>query len=363
MGLPFADVFAGRSVFVTGHTGFKGSWLSIWLHRLGAKVTGYSLAPPTDPSNFAASTLGGLLAGHYENDICESRCLETAIRQADPHVVFHLAAQPLVRRSYAAPRETFAVNVLGTATLLDAIRARDKPCVVVIVTSDKCYANREQPWGYRETDPLGGHDPYSASKAAVEIVAAAYRDSFFPPADLQRHQTPLATVRAGNVIGGGDWAKDRIVADIVRSLAAGHPVAVRNPRALRPWQHVLESLSGYLTLAAKMLGTPSPELCDAWNFGPLPGQDIPVAALVERFLAAWGKGNWTDASDPRQPFEAKVLKLSVEKSISYLGWRPVWTADEAIGRTARWYRRFYEAGATNMLDACLKDIEAYEAAC
>jgi CDP-glucose 4,6-dehydratase len=324
-------------------------------------VTGYSLASPTQPSNFTVSGLRGLLAGHHENDIRESRYLKPAIREADPDVVFHLAAQPLVRRSYVAPMETFDVNVMGTATLLDALCNRDKPCVVIVVTSDKCYANCEQPWGYREIDRLGGHDPYSASKAAAEMVAAAYRDSFFPPADLARHQTKVATARAGNVIGGGDWAEDRITVDVVRSLVAGHPVAVRNPRAIRPWQHVLESLSGYLTLAAQMLTSSAPELCDAWNFGPLPGHELSVAALVERFLAVWGKGTWTDASDPRQPFEAGVLKLNVEKSMSRLGWRPAWTADEAICRTARWYQRFHEASGTCMLDACLKDIEAYEA--
>ena len=230
---PQSQFWSGRSVLVTGHTGFKGSWLAIWLHRLGARVTGYALAPNTGPSNFAASHVEGLLAGHVEADVREAARLHQAIDEADPDVVFHLAAQSLVRTSYVEPRETFDVNVIGTATVLDAVRARGKPCVVVVITSDKCYENREQVWGYREIDPLGGHDPYSASKAAAEILVAAYRRSFFSPLQLARHGVKLATARAGNVIGGGDWAKDRIVVDAVRSLAAGEPVAVRNPKAVR----------------------------------------------------------------------------------------------------------------------------------
>jgi CDP-glucose 4,6-dehydratase len=363
MSPPFADALAGRSVFLTGHTGFKGSWLAIWLHRLGARVTGYSLAPPTQPSNFEVSRVGGLLSSHFQADLRDADRLQAAMRETNPEVVFHLAAQSLVRRSYAAPGETLAVNVMGTAAVLDAVRHLARPCVVVIVTSDKCYADRQQAEGYREIDPLGGRDPYSASKAAAEIVAAAYRDSFFPPADLARHQVSVATARAGNVIGGGDWAEDRIAVDLVRSLVAGRPVAVRNPRAVRPWQHVLEPLGGYLTLAARMVTSPSPQWCDAWNFGPLPGQELHVAGLVERFLAAWGEGSWIDAGDPRQPFETAVLKLNVEKSISRLGWRPAWTVEEAIARTARWYRRFQAAGADGMLGACLNDIKDYEAVC
>jgi CDP-glucose 4,6-dehydratase len=358
MNEPFWGALKGRSAFVTGHTGFKGSWLSIWLERLGAKVTGYGLAPPTTPSNFAASSVRELLAAHYEGDIRDARRLRAAFEAAAPDVVFHLAAQSLVRPSYAEPRETFEVNVIGTAAVLDAVRCLGKPCAVVVVSSDKCYENREQVWGYREIDPLGGHDPYSASKGAVEILVAAYRRSFFPPRHLSEHGVKLATARAGNVIGGGDWAKDRIIPDAVRCLAAGQPVPVRSPCAVRPWQHVLEPLAGYLSLAARMLECDDACLCDAWNFGPSPGQELSVAALAERFVTVWGAGSWIDASDPGQPHEAAVLRLNIDKTVSQLGWRPVWEAAEAICRTAGWYRRFYDGGGS-MLAACSNDIEAY----
>jgi CDP-glucose 4,6-dehydratase len=354
------ETFKGRSVLVTGHTGFKGSWLAIWLDRLGAKVSGYALAPPTEPNNFSASRVREILAEDVEADIRDADRLTRAIEKADPDVVFHLAAQSLVRASYTAPRETFEVNVMGAAAVLDAVRARGKPCVIVVVTSDKCYENREQVWGYRETDPLGGHDPYSASKGAVELLVACYRRSFFPPHRLAQHGVKLATARAGNVIGGGDWANDRIVPDAVRSLAAGSPVPVRNPRAVRPWQHVLESLGGYLALAARMCQSDDPAWCGAWNFGPLPGQELSVAELVERFVAAWGGGRWTDASGSNRPHEAAVLRLNVDKSLFHLGWSPTWTPGEAIARTAQWYRRYYESDEPNMLDACEDNIEAFQ---
>jgi len=362
MNVPLRDVFAGRRVLVTGHTGFKGSWLAIWLARLGAQVAGYALAPPTDPSNFAASRVRELLARHYESDVRDASGLAQAIAASDPEVVLHLAAQSLVLASYGAPRETFDVNVLGTASVLDAVRARGKPCVVVVITSDKCYENREQVWGYRECDPLGGYDPYSASKAATEILVASYRRSFFPPQRMAQHGVKLATARAGNVIGGGDWAKDRIIADAARSLAAGQPVPVRSPGAVRPWQHVLEPLAGYLTLAARVLQSDDPAWCDAWNFGPMPGQELRVAELIDQFVTAWAAGSWSDISDPRQPHEAAVLRLNIDKSLNQLGWRPVWTAGEAVARTARWYREFYAGSGENMRSACEGDIDAYQAA-
>ncbi len=368
-------VFAGRSVFVTGHTGFKGSWLSIWLHGLGARVTGYALAPPTSPSNFEASAVGELLAAHHEADLRDSAGLQAALQGAAADVVFHLAAQPLVRQSYASPRETFDVNVMGTVNLLEAIRVLGRPCVVVVITSDKCYENREQTWGYREIDALGGHDPYSASKGAAEIAVAAYRNSFFPPGDLRRHRVKLASVRAGNVIGGGDWAKDRILTDVVRHLQAGQPVPVRSPRAVRPWQHVLEPLGGYLTLAARMLQSDDPAWCEAWNFGPVPGEEIPVSRLVELFIQAWGDDRvpgpghavrrvvgcaWQDVSDPNAPHEAGVLRLCTDKALHQLAWRPRWNVAEAVRRAAQWYRRFYASSSPDARAACRQDIEAYE---
>jgi len=352
--------FAGRSVFLTGHTGFKGSWLAIWLHRLGARVTGYAL-PPATPSNFLQSGVRDLLSKHHEADIRDLTLLERALRAAAPDVVFHLAAQALVRDSYARPRETFEVNVLGTVNLLDAVRALGKRCVVLVVTSDKCYENCEQVWGYREIDPLGGHDPYSASKGAAEIVTAAYRRSFFPPERLADHGIRVASARAGNVIGGGDWAEHRIVPDIVRSLMAGDPLRLRNPNAVRPWQHVLEPLSGYLTLAARMLESDDPIWCGAWNFGPLPGEEVSVRELVDRFLAVWGEGSWQDAGNPSEPHEAGVLRLAIDKALAQLGWRPRWSLAECVERTAAWYRSFRDGTVTSMRRACEADVAAYEA--
>jgi CDP-glucose 4,6-dehydratase len=302
-----------------------------------------------------------LLHRHHQADLRDAPRLHEALADARPEVVFHLAAQPLVREAYAQPRETMETNVLGTLNLLESLRVLARPCVVVVVTSDKCYENREHVWGYREIDAMGGHDPYSASKGMVEILAAAYRRSFFPPARLAEHGIQLATARAGNVIGGGDWAKDRIVTDIVRHLAAGRPVPVRSPRAVRPWQHVLEPLSGYLTLAARMLQSPDPAWCDAWNFGPTPGEEISVGPLVERFIAAWGSGSWQDASDPRQPHEAHTLRLCIDKALHQLDWRPRWGVGEAVRRTAAWYRRFYEGHSTEMYPTCLADIDDFEA--
>jgi CDP-glucose 4,6-dehydratase len=354
-----AETFAGRSVFLTGHTGFKGSWLALWLHRLGARVTGYALPAPTEPSNFLASGVRDLLAEHHLADVRNAESLAQAIADAHPDVVFHLAAQALVQESYQKPRETFDINIMGTVGVLDAVRIVRRPCAVVVVSSDKCYENREHVWGYREMDPMGGYDPYSASKGAVEIVAAAYRRSFFPPSRLAEHGVKLATARAGNVIGGGDWAKNRIIPDVVRHLQAGEPVPVRSPAAVRPWQHVLEPLSGYLTLAARMLASDDPRWCEAWNFGPLPGDEIPVSRLVDSFVAAWGDGQWKDVSDPSQPHEAQVLRLGIEKSLYQLDWRPRWSVAEAVQRTAAWYRRFYRDRPSNMREACLADIAAY----
>ncbi|MCE5302029.1 MAG: CDP-glucose 4,6-dehydratase [Planctomycetaceae bacterium] len=357
---PLATQFSGRSALVTGHTGFKGSWLAVWLHRLGAHVSGYALAPPTDPSNFQASGVRGLLQHHYQADILDADSLDRALDETRPEIVFHLAAQPLVRESYQDPRRTFAVNVQGTVELLDAIRRAGRPCVVVAVSSDKCYENREQLWGYREIDPLGGFDPYSASKGAMEIAAAAYRRSFFPADRIAEHGVKLATARAGNVLGGGDWAKDRIVVDAVEHLQSGQAVPVRNPTSVRPWQHVLEPLSGYLALAARMLESDDPQWCEAWNFGPMSGDQATVRRLVELLVDAWGCGTWQDRSRADQPHEAGLLRLNIDKAIHRLGWRPRWTLAETVRRTAAWYRRFYVDRPSSMLEACRADIDAYE---
>lgn len=356
------DVFGGRSVLVTGHTGVKGSWLALWLAHMGARVTGYALAPPTCPSNFEASRVRDLLTAHHEADIRDNDRLMAVLRPAAPDVVFHLAAQPLVRESYRAPRETFDVNVMGTVCLLECIRTLRHPCVIVIVTSDKCYENREQMEGYHETDPMGGFDPYSASKGAVEIAIASYRRSFFSPDSLSEHGVKLASARAGNVIGGGDWAPDRIGTDIVNALSSAQPVPVRNPKAIRPWQHVLEPLSGYLTLAARLLTSNDRKWCSAWNFGPSLSDRLTVGELVQMYCSAWGQGTWKDMSHSSAPHEAGILQLNIDKAERELGWKPRWTVVQAVAQTAAWYKVFYQTPGSSMREHCLADIAAYESA-
>jgi len=351
-------VFSGSSVFITGHTGFKGSWLALFLHSLGAKVHGYALAAPTQPSNFEVSRVEELCASHCIGDVCDSAHLARALRESQAHFVFHLAAQPLVRDSYANPVETFETNVIGTVHLLEAVRTLEHPCTVVVVTSDKCYQNTEQVWGYREIDPMGGSDPYSASKGAAELIVASYRQSFFPPESVSRHGVRLASARAGNVIGGGDWARDRIICDLVRALSTGCPAPVRNPTAIRPWQHVLEPLGGYLMLAARMARSNDPKLMSGWNFGPLANDVLPVAELTELFLRVWGEGHWEHQPSSRPLHEAAVLRLSIDKAISTLGWKPCFSVAQAIEKTANWYRTFYE-GHTDMRQKCLSDIRDY----
>ena len=357
--MKLSDRFAGRSVFVTGHTGFKGSWLCLWLSRLGAHVTGYALAPPTDPSNFNVCGVKDVLDRHYEADIRDETALRTAMRNAQPDVVLHLAAQSIVRKSYRIPRETFDVNVMGTISVLEGVRKLEKPCNVVCVTSDKCYENREQVWGYREKDSMGEHDPYGGSKGAAELAIRSYRHSFFPPHRLSEHGIKLASARAGNVIGGGDWTPDALIVDVVNAIAHGESVGLRQPNSFRPWQHVLQALSGYLTLAARLAEDDDPALCSGWNFGPVPGNEIPVQKVVECFIEQWGSGNWVDDSDPSQPHEAAILRLSIDKAIWQLGWRPGWDVLQTLRQTAEWYRQYF-AGSTSMQDVCFDQIDQYQ---
>ena len=353
--------WGGRRVFVTGHTGFKGAWLVQMLSRQGAEVTGYSLPPPTVPSLFEAAGVEGLLHRHVTGDVRDAAHLATEIAAARPEAVFHLAAQALVRRGHREPVETFSTNVTGTAALLDAVRRAAIPCAVIVVTSDKCYEPHDDGRPHREEDPLGGRDPYAASKACAELVAAAARRGHFPPERLADHGVQVATVRAGNVIGGGDWAEDRLVTDLVGALAAGRPAALRHPGAIRPWQHVLDPLSGYLALAARMLGEPAARHGGGWNFGPLPGGDLTVAEFVEAFIAAWGGGSWTSAPDPLAPAETAVLRLAVDRAVGDLGWRPRFSAPAAIARTAAWYRGFSsDPSAARRL--CDDDFDAHEEA-
>ncbi|WP_437565890.1 CDP-glucose 4,6-dehydratase [Sorangium sp. So ce542] len=330
------DFYAGRRVFVTGHTGFKGSWLTAWLRLLGAHVTGYALPPEGAPSLFADARIGEGVTSIL-GDICDEERLARAMAEARPEIVLHLAAQALVRRSYARPLETFATNVLGTARVLEAARRLPSVRVVVVVTTDKCYENHEWVWGYRETDALGGHDTYSASKACAELVASAYRRSFYG------REVALATARAGNVIGGGDWAEDRIVPDIVRSVAAGEPARIRHPRAVRPWQHVLDPLSGYLLLARRLWDDPA-GYSGAWNFGPDDAEPTTVHRLAEAIVRALGRGSLdlAEPSDGERLHEAGALRLDCSKARSRLGWRPLLDTDRAIQLTSAWYARYLE---------------------
>ena len=330
---PFSGRYAGKRVFVTGHTGFKGSWLCDWLLKLGADVTGFSLSPPTKPALFDQLGLSKRMKD-IRGDIRHLPALHKAMKAAKPDFVFHLAAQSLVRSSYERPVETFEVNLMGTVNVLECLRAVDRPCAAVLVTTDKCYENREWVHGYREEDPLGGHDPYSASKATAEIAIGSYRRAFF-----KEHTVRIASARAGNVIGGGDWARDRIVPDCIRALARRQPVGVRNPRATRPWQHVLEPLGGYLWLGARLIDTaPAAPLCSAFNFGPGNDSNRTVGQLVAEVLKHW-PGRWEDRSNPATVHEATFLHLSTDKAYAALGWSPVWTFDTTVGKTVDWYRR------------------------
>lgn len=333
----FERSFSGKTVLVTGHTGFKGAWLSFWLHGLGAKVVGFALTPITKPSLFEQLDLRRLIDSRL-GDVRDAALLEKTFRQTRPEIVFHLAAQPLVRLSYEQPAETFAVNVLGTVHLLDAARKVDSVRVCQIITTDKCYENREIDHAYREDDRLGGHDPYSASKACVELVVSSYRDSFFQAAGVS-----VSSVRAGNVIGGGDWAKDRLVPDCIRALAAGRPAEIRNPRSIRPWQHVLEPLSGYLLLASLQL-TDGSLFSEAFNFGPFPDSACSVEQVARMIVDLWGSGRTVSRIDPAAPHEAGLLKLDSSKARRMLGWRSVYSAERALECTVAWYRAARQPG-------------------
>ena len=335
----FQQTYRGKKVFLTGHTGFKGSWMLAWLHLLGAQVKGYALAPENEQDLYNQIE-GNNLCESVIADIRDKERLKAELLDFEPDFVFHLAAQPLVRLSYDIPAETFEVNVLGTTYLLDAIRFLKKPCAVVVITTDKVYENQEWHYPYRETDPLGGYDPYSASKAATELVVSSYRRSFFNPNDYASHQKAIASARAGNVIGGGDWAKDRIIPDIVRALQANEPIMVRNPNAVRPWQHVLEPLSGYLLLGAKLSENPT-RYASAWNFGPYPDDNLTVAALAKTAVSAWGTGTYHTPPQTKQPHEAGLLTLDISKTIHELGWKPKWNTENAIQKTLEWYKTYH----------------------
>ncbi|UCE95026.1 MAG: CDP-glucose 4,6-dehydratase [Flavobacteriaceae bacterium] len=345
----------GKKVLLTGHTGFKGSWLSIWLQHLGASLTGYSLDPPTNPSLFELAKVGDGMRD-IRGDIRNLDSLTKALLESQAEIVIHMAAQPLVRHSYKFPIETYSTNVMGTVNLFEGIRASEKVKAIINVTTDKCYENREWLWGYREIDRIGGHDPYSNSKACSELVTDSYRRSYFDKENYASHGVSLASARAGNVIGGGDWSVDRLVPDCMTALLNGNKITIRNPKAVRPWQHVLEPLGGYLLLAEHLYND-GPQYAEAWNFGPLEADAIPVELLVEKICSKWGSNASFQSDDSYQPHEANHLKLDCTKSHKRLGWLPRWNLDKAIDFVIEWTKS-YQNGQS-IRESCQKQIDDY----
>lgn len=348
---PDVTFWRGRRVLLTGHTGFKGSWLALWLQSLGAEVHGLALPAPTDPALFDQAKVSAGMASSTLADIRDLAAVHGVFERSKPEILLHLAAQPLVRLSYEQPVETFATNVMGTVHVLEAARQCDSLRAIVNVTTDKCYENREWVWGYRENEAMGGHDPYSASKGCAELVTAAYRRSF-----LSQGRVALASARAGNVIGGGDWAADRLVPDILRAFERKEPVLIRNPHAIRPWQHVLEPLSGYLVLAERLF-TQGQSHAEAWNFGPRDDDVQPVQWIVERLVSEWGQGASWKLNLGDHPHEANYLKLDIAKARQGLGWQPRWTLAQALSRIVEWQQAWL--AGQDMQALCLHQIEQY----
>lgn len=352
----FNGAFIGKRILVTGHTGFKGSWLSIWLHELGAEVIGVALDPYSKKDNYILSGIGRKIKADIRADIRDGQIMKEIFAEYQPEIVFHLAAQPLVRLSYTIPVETYEINVMGTINVMEAARVTDSVKVMVMITSDKCYENREQILGYRENDPMGGYDPYSSSKGAAEIAINSWRRSFFNPADYgKKHHIAIASARAGNVIGGGDWAKDRIVPDCIRALEVGKPIEIRSPKAIRPWQHVLEPLSGYMLLASKMLEEPT-RYCESWNFGPESDSVRTVWDVAEAIVKVWGGGELLDVSNSGALHEADLLMLNIDKAKSHLGWQPRLNAMETIELVCDWYKRYSKENVYNL---CVEEIDSF----
>lgn len=351
------DFWSGKRIFLTGHTGFKGGWLSLWLQKMGAEVTGFALEPPTAPALFVEARVAEGMTSII-GDIRDREPLARALAQSDPQIVIHMAAQPLVRASYDDPVGTYATNVMGTVHLLEAVRQAPNVRAVCIVTTDKCYENREWAWGYREDEAMGGHDPYSSSKGCAELLTSAYRRSFFGEAQ-GKHGAAIASGRAGNVIGGGDWAADRLIPDILRAIVEGREVSIRNPLAIRPWQHVLEPLSGYLMLCQALWDGPK-VAGDAWNFGPRDEDARPVQWIVERLCELWGEdARWTHDQGVH-PHEAHYLKLDISKARAQLGWQPRWTLAEALDRIVDW-QRAWQSGS-DMHQYCFDELDRFQGA-
>lgn len=352
----FDNFYCGKRVLVTGHTGFKGSWLSIWLHELGAEVVGVSQDPFTNRDNYVLSGIGNKMMADLRSDICDGQKLKEIFQKYQPEIVFHLAAQPLVRYSYEQPVETYEANVMGTIHVMEAIRATSSVKVGVMITTDKCYDNKEQMRGYKEDDPFGGYDPYSSSKGACEIAIQSWRRSFFNPEDYgKKHHVSLASVRAGNVIGGGDWALDRIIPDCIKALEQDKVIDIRSPKAIRPWEHVLEPLSGYMLLAKKQWEKPT-EFCEGWNFGPESESVSTVWEIATELIKNYGKGELKDSSDPNAVHEAKLLMLDITKAKTKLGWKPRMNMQQCMDLVADWYKRYR---SDNVYQLCVEEIEKF----
>lgn len=350
----FKETYGGKKILVTGHTGFKGSWLCIWLKLLGAEVIGYALDPATNADNFVVTGLTDKIID-IRGDIRDYTQLQQVFDTYKPEMIFHMAAQALVRPSYIDPVGTYETNVMGTINVLECIRSTSSVKVGVMVTTDKCYENQEQVWGYKEEDALGGYDPYSSSKAAAELAIASWRKSFFNPDQYQCHGKAVASVRAGNVIGGGDWAKDRIIPDCMRALRNNRSIIIRSPKSIRPWQHVLEPLSGYLLLGQKMLEHPT-KYCEGWNFGPNLESIVPVWDVAKRVVTLYGKGEVIDGSQVDEPHEAQLLNLDISKAFFKLGWYPTWDIELALKYTIEWYQKF---GYQDMYQVCIEEINSF----
>lgn len=351
----FNTFYQGKRVLVTGHTGFKGSWLSIWLHELGAEVIGVAQEPFSERDNYVLSGIGEKMKADIRADIRDGERMKEIFREYQPEIVFQLAAQPLVRLSYEIPVETYQTNVMGTINILEAIRATESVKVGIMITTDKCYENKEQIWGYRENEPMGGYDPYSSSKGAAEIAIASWRRSFFNPEQYEKHGKSIASVRAGNVIGGGDWALDRIIPDCIRALEAGKPIEIRSPKAIRPWQHVLEPLSGYMLLATKMWNEPT-RYCEGWNFGPKSESISTVWEVATKVVENYGHGELCDLSDPGALHEAKLLMLDINKAQFLLGWEPRMDMNRTVALTTDWYQKYRNE---DVYKICVEQINQY----
>lgn len=352
----FDNFFRGKRVLVTGHTGFKGSWLSIWLHELGAEVVGVSQEPFTNRDNFVLSGIGNKIMVDLRANICDGQKMKEIFQKYQPEIVFHLAAQPLVRYSYEQPVETYEANVMGTIHVMEAIRATKSVKVGVMITTDKCYDNKEQMFGYKEDDPFGGYDPYSSSKGACEIAIQSWRRSFFNPEEYgKKHHVSLASVRAGNVIGGGDWALDRIIPDCIKALEQNKVIDIRSPKAIRPWEHVLEPLSGYMLLAKKQWEQPT-EYCEGWNFGPESESVSTVWDVATELVKNYGKGELKDSSDPNAVHEAKLLMLDITKAKTKLGWKPRMNMQQCMALVADWYKRYR---SDDVYQLCVEEITKF----